>query len=842
MSDTIDWNVKIGLAAAVGAVTGGTAVAAEDDGRYMIEEIIVTANKQGNVSVQDLATSVQAIGEEELKRAQLFSVEDYSRFIPSMSYMGNSSGAGKVFFRGVADAPDTFIAQSSAAVYLDEQPLTQSAQVDVRLIDIERVEALSGPQGTLFGSSSQSGTLRIVTNKPTPDEFEAFIDVTGSGSSEGDPSYDISGMVNIPVNDNFAVRLVGFSAKQGGFIDNVLGQTAGSETSAPFPRTSINGVQLNDGTVGGVQVFDSVVEDDWNEQTIDGGRIAAKWDVTDNLSMTAQIAFQDVDSDAESTYDATQGDLETVQFFPDVRKDEWTQYSFTVEADMGWANFVSATAYFTRDSFYQQDTTSYSAYFGGFCYYATASYNIYCFQPAGVNYTYNDPIGFLTNDQENTSFSQEFRLSSQGDRVDWVAGVFYERRHEEWDFDTYTTNDGGYRNSQGFANWGADYWNVNPLTPSDVWWFSADDTDWDTLAAFGEVTMHWTDKFSTTVGARWFDVDMDKKYYVELPKGRLTPTGIGKHGCLVSQGPCNAGDSTDTSDIGITSPTSNEDDLAIKVALQYNLDDDKMIYGLYSEGFRAGGTNRNRGNPFFPVQFEPDFLDNYELGFRSMWADGTLMLNATYFSMQWDDYQLEVVDPSNLGCGNDGAPPAPFCGQPWQKVITNVGSARIDGFEVHFQWLASERLEIGGNTTWLDAEVDEDVPELPDVSDGTGLPFAPDVKGSLYAQYTWPVSFAGANEAYVRFQTSYTDETVNQVQAIIGGNTPQMTQDSYSMTDFKAGLVADGWELNLFVTNIDDERGQVYQDNTDFEPYFGRNKVSVVRPRAAGLRFIKYFN
>ncbi|SVA82267.1 uncharacterized protein METZ01_LOCUS135121, partial [marine metagenome] len=502
MSDTIDWNVKIGLAAAVGAVTGGTAVAAEDDGRYMIEEIIVTANKQGNVSVQDLATSVQAIGEEELKRAQLFSVEDYSRFIPSMSYMGNSSGAGKVFFRGVADAPDTFIAQSSAAVYLDEQPLTQSAQVDVRLIDIERVEALSGPQGTLFGSSSQSGTLRIVTNKPTPDEFEAFIDVTGSGSSEGDPSYDISGMVNIPVNDNFAVRLVGFSAKQGGFIDNVLGQTAGSETSAPFPRTSINGVQLNDGTVGGVQVFDSVVEDDWNEQTIDGGRIAAKWDVTDNLSMTAQIAFQDVDSDAESTYDATQGDLETVQFFPDVRKDEWTQYSFTVEADMGWANFVSATAYFTRDSFYQQDTTSYSAYFGGFCYYATASYNIYCFQPAGVNYTYNDPIGFLTNDQENTSFSQEFRLSSQGDRVDWVAGVFYERRHEEWDFDTYTTNDGGYRNSQGFANWGADYWNVNPLTPSDVWWFSADDTDWNTMAAFGEVTMRWTDKFSTTVGAR----------------------------------------------------------------------------------------------------------------------------------------------------------------------------------------------------------------------------------------------------------------------------------------------------------------------------------------------------
>ncbi len=838
MSENIDWSVKVGLATAVGAVVSGGAVTAEEDSGYMIEEITVTANKQGSVSVQDLATSVQAIGEEDLKRAQLFSVEDYSRFIPSMSYMGNSSGAGKIFFRGVADAPDTFIAGSSAAVYLDEQPLTQSAQVDVRLIDVDRVEALSGPQGTLFGSSSQSGTLRIVTNKPDTNQFEAFVDVTGSGTSEGDPSYDISGMVNIPVNEDLAIRLVGFSAKQGGFIDNVLGQTPASENGG---RTSINGVQLNDGTVGGVQVFDSVVEDDWNETTINGGRIAAKWDVTDNLTMTAQVAFQDVDSDAESTFDDTQGDLETVQFFPDVRKDEWTQYSFTVEADLGWANLVSATAYFTRDSFYQNDTTSYSAYFGSFCYYATASYNIYCFQPAGVNYTYLDPIGFLTNDQKNTSISQEFRLSSQGERVDWVAGVFYERREEEWDFNTYITNDGGYRNSQGFANWGANYWNVNPLTPSDAWWFSADDTEWDTLAAFGEVTMRWTDKFSTTLGARWFDIEMDKTYFVELPKGRLTPTATGKHGCLVSQGPCNSSDSTDSSDTGITSPTSSEDDIAIKVALQYNIDDDKMIYGLYSEGFRPGGTNRNRGNPFYPVQFESDFLDNYEVGLRSMWGDGRLMLNATYFSMQWDDYQLEVVDPSNLACGNPEAPPAPFCGQPWQKVITNVGSASIDGFEVHFQWMASERLEIGGNASWLEAEVDEDVPELAGVTDGTALPFAPDLKGSLYAQYTWPVSFAGATEAYVRLQTSYTDDTVNQVQ-VIGGNTPQLTQDSYSVTDFKAGLVADGWEISMFVKNLDDERGQVFQDNTDFEPFWGRNRVSVVRPREAGLRFVKYFN
>ena len=133
------------------------------------------------------------------------------------------------------------------------------------------------------------------------------------------------------------------------------------------------------------------------------------------------------------------------------------------------------------------------------------------------------------------------------------------------------------------------------------------------------------------------------------------------------------------------------------------------------------------------------------------------------------------------------------------------------------------------------------MPELSGVDDGATLPFAPDLKGSLYAQYTWPVSFAGANEAYIRFQTSYTDDTVNQVQ-VIGGNTPQLTQDGYSVSDIKAGLVADGWEISLFVKNLDDERGQVFQDNTDFEPFWGRNKTSVIRPREAGLRFVKYFN
>jgi len=403
-------NYTTTISAAVAAAVGGTVpVYAQDN--LGIEEITVTATKRGDVSIQDLAGSIQAFGTEDIRNQNLFNMEDFSKFTPSLAYFGNQSGGGKIFFRGIADAPDTFIAGSSAAVYLDEQPVTQSAQVDVRLVDIERVEALSGPQGTLFGSSSQSGTLRIVTNKPDPAAFESFADISLKTIEEGDASYDVSGMVNIPLIDNeLAIRLVGFSATEGGFIDNVLGQTPGSENGG---RTSINGVQTNA----------NVVEEDWNETTITGARVSAKWFISDTWSATLGIAYQDTESDAESTYDPTVGDLEVIAFYPDTRDDEWTQYSLTFEGEIAGMNFTSATAYFDRDILYNQDTTSYAAYFGSFCYAATATYNIYCFQPAGVNYAYNDPIGFLSNDQNNTTFSQEFRLSKTGDRFSWVAGV-----------------------------------------------------------------------------------------------------------------------------------------------------------------------------------------------------------------------------------------------------------------------------------------------------------------------------------------------------------------------------------------------------------------------------------
>lgn len=823
----ISYNTTI--AAAVATAVGGFAPAyAQDTGG--IDEITVTASKRGEMNIQDLAGSIQAFGTEAIRNQNLFSMEDYVKFTPSMSYFGNQSGAGKVFFRGIADAPDTFIASASAAVYLDEQPLTQSAQVDVRLIDIERVEALSGPQGTLFGSSSQSGTLRIVTNKPDPTRFESFADITLKTMSEGDASYDIAGMVNMPlIEDVFALRLVGFSATEGGFIDNVLGTTANYEA---FGKAPVTGPQFNT----------SAVEEDWNETSIDGARVGAKWFINDEWSVSGMISHQSVTANAENTYDPTVGDLQLIAFSPDRRTDDWTAFSLTLDGKIGELQFTSASAYFTRDTVYVQDTTAYAAYFGSFCYmhpvYQTATYNIYCFQPAGQYYWYADPIGFLTNDQKNTSISQEFRVSFSNEKLDWVAGVFWEDRDEEWDF---TTEVEGYRDSQAWEYWDTLY-NVSPPV-SDVWWFSGDKTNWETLAVFGEGTFHFTDAFSVTAGARWFEVDSEKVYSVQLPGGRITPSAQNldgsasdDHGCLVSQGPCNAADSDNPADDGFNRINSSDDDVAIKVSAQWKFSEDKMLYALYSEGFRPGGVNRNRGAPKLPPGYDADFLLNYEIGLKSQWADGRLQVNAVAFFQDWEDYQLEVVDPSNVPCAEDPTPP---CGQPWQKGVTNVGNASSDGVELQVEAAPSDGLSIRANATWLSSEIKDEVPGLDDIGPGSKLPFAPEFKGSVYAQYNWGASLLGSEEMFIQASFTHVGSSLNQVQAFVGGPTPQIKMESYDTSSLKFGLVGSDWEANIFVNNLTDERGQLYHDITDFENFFGRQRTSVIRPREIGVRFYK---
>ena len=784
-----------GVAAAVSAALAGYTTT-----QAQLEEIVVTATKKTE-NLQDIAGNVQAITESDLKKAQVIGMEDYAKLIPSMSYVNYLPGTGKVYFRGIADDNGTFISEESTALYIDEQPVTQAGMaVDVRMVDIARIEALAGPQGSLYGSSAQSGAIRIITNKPDPSGFEASVDMTlraSATSPRNEDSWDISGMVNVPISDNFAIRAVGFTAEDGGYVDVVEG------VSARFG--------LNKNT----EFNPSVVREDVNTFKSTGGRIFGRWE-TEGGYIQGGLSAQNNSADGYNYFDQSLGDLQRVSFYDEPRDDDWTQLSLTVEHDLGFAKLVSATSYFDRDVYYVNDRTTYSMYFGTFCYYygGAPSTSRYCFQPVGTAYWYNDVPGFNELYQWNSSKTQEFRLSNQSDDLDWVVGLFYQEREEGWDFFTQTVD---YRNSLGYANQMASvaYYLPDrlPVAPTDIWWASYDRTEWETMAVFGEVNYRFDENWELTVGGRYFDREADKTYWVENPKGALTADGIL---------PKNKRDN------------ESNTDFVPKVSIKYNINDDMMVYALYSEGYRPGGVNRGRSSaPIYPDKYEADFLMNTEIGFKSTLANGNVRLNATYFTMDWENYQIELVDPSNLPCGSAGAYPAPACGQPWQKVVANLGDATSEGLQLEILAAISDTAELGWNSQWGDSKTNT---ALADGSApaGSRLPQVPEFKSNLWIEKTMNISALGATEGFMRASLSYTGDTVSAVQPDY-----QYMQASYTIADVKVGILGDDWELDFFVNNLTDERAEIAVNDWYFDFFFGNARQYTNRPREIGIRYTK---
>lgn len=793
--------VKSALAVAVStALTGYAhdATAQESGASSALEEIVVTSRKREE-SMQDISGSIQAMTGAQMRRQGLQNLEDLVRFLPNVSSLGTTAGENKVIFRGVSDNPGAFIAASSAAVYIDEQPLTQfSINPEPRLVDMKRVEALAGPQGTLYGDSSQSGTLRFITNKPDPTEFSGNIDLMMRTGSESAESYDVSGHVNIPLaEDKFAVRLVGFTATDGGFIDNVFGV---SPQQGGFDNAN-------------------VVADDINDVDTVGGRVSAKWFVNESWSVTGSYLYQKTEAAARNTYDPTVGDLQTVKFFRDSRDDEWSQLSLTIEGEFGDGfEFVSNTGYFDRETFYFDERTVYSAYFNyNFCsYYAT-----YCW--SGQTLYDQDTIGYNTNDQQNDRFTQEFRLQRTGDNYRWIVGAFYEEKTEHWNFLTYTPD---FENTLSFYTWTVAY-GYTPSGGAPAWWESDDDTEWEQWAVFANLNYEFNENWSAEVGLRYFDQTMDKVYFVNKPF--ISAPGVWPD---------------------VVTPTGGNSDVVPKLSLTYTFDSGNLIYALYSEGWRAGGANRNRSPiTFFPQAYDPDLLKNYEVGTKTRWMDDRLQVNATLFFGQWENYQIEAVDPSQRPCGPGESSDTDLCGQPFQVMVANVGDAEQTGVEFDLLAAPNEVLDLGFSATWVDAKTSEAFAVSdPDVvvPEGTKLPNVPEWKLNMFAQFTWPTQLMGQSDMFARIQYTWQDESRNQLEDFVAeplvSARGTFIQPSYGIADAKIGLAANNWVLEAFVSNLSDERAVLYSDDLFFDPFWGGRRITVNRPREYGLRFSYSWN
>jgi len=837
------------LAAAISAAVApaGTALAQDtasaENQLSSIEEIIVSARKREE-SLQRVPFSIQAIPEAQLKQMGASSMADYARFIPSMSWSEESPGLSTIVFRGIRVSGGP-LSHSSSSLYLDEFPITSmGSQPDPYLVDIARVEALAGPQGTLFGASAQSGTLRIVTNKPDLERFEAIADVTASSGSDSDTGYEISGVLNVPlVEDKFAVRLVGFSAEEAGYVDNVFGHTP--DTHAWATPAAQSGTLDNS----------AIVKDDWNGVDYTGARLSALWNINDNWSATLMLLHQETEvSGGYNDYNPALGDLKTIQWNKNVRDDEWDAASLVIEGDIGSLHLVSATSYYDRVYDDITDRTSYHKHWS----------TLYCADSWAVNpnYYFQDPVdgtvmsyprycwgptaqSDVTTVQGGTDWedkvSQEFRLSHDGENVNWLIGLFFEDSNDDWDrrWGVPTSND--YQDSLSLVYWeigGGSTWGAagsgfgvgfapNATAP----WFDQDYTHWKQKAIFGEVTWRMGDKWSATVGGRAFERDMDKRYIVTNPEGRVSTTG------------------------GISEGSGKTDDFVPKLSLTYQMDDDKMVYGLVTQGFRAGGTNRARGNIFFPLTYDADKLTNYELGTKTMWADGTFQANITLFHMAWEDYQLEVVDPSFIRCGEVGS--VDPCSQPWQTVVGNSGDAHSEGIETTLVWVPTDGLELGMNAIFMSAETDNDVDtngrEGAEIPKGARLPLSPESKYSVYGRYSWPAGFVDG-QMFVRAQWAYTGDSLTTITTddLVPGSgdnlgiSPQRTLASYDIADVRFGLVAGDWELNVFINNVTDERAEIATSNA-FEHLFSSaqdgvssyHRIFTNRPREFGIRFMK---
>ncbi len=731
-------------------------------------EVIVTATKRAE-RLQDVSESISAFDSDDIAMRGLTKIDDVAKYIPGLSLAQREPGGTTIVFRGVASSGIQFGAVSSSALYLDEQPITQSGRsVDPRFIDIERVEALRGPQGTLYGSSSQSGTLRVITNKPDPSGFDAWAEAEVSQVDDGGTGYDISAMLNLPLADRLALRLVGFAAEDAGYIDRVLADSPGG-------------------------TFDNadVVDEDINTIETVGARAALRLDASDNVDLTLGLIYQDLTADGHSDMSPGAGDLSQVRFEEETLEDEWYQAALTLNASMGIADLTIAASYFDRDFFYEADATDYEFNFN------QSGYVIYDFG--------GDPRGFANNSEDTEITTFEARLQSNNDaesRWSWLGGVFYSKEESHTEFGSFVR---GYADTPAFAYFAYLEYNVynGVLEPTDQWWLGVYDTELEQKAVFGEVAFDVTDNFTITAGGRWFEYDRTFDLVQEAPLGF---SGFSR---------------TDAQ------TKTKDDDIVGKINLTYRIDDDRMVYFTWSEGFRNGGANPLRPNSILPPEFSSDTLTNWELGAKTEWMDNRLRFNVAAYHMSWDDFAVQIEDPQ----------PAVF-----QLGFVNLPTAEIDGIEAELTFVVNEAWQIDATLGYNDAQiseatvltlVDEDGNEFSrPVEEGARLPLTPEWSGALGIEWRSRGELMNA-QPFARLDLAYVGEVVTNLEGFesVVGQAGAATLPGYETGDFRIGLEGERWTGSFFVDNIWDERAVTFRSNRWAAP-----RESIVRPRTYGLQ------
>lgn len=873
-----------------GVSTAALMLALAQPAAAQVEEILVTATKRTE-SQQDVAVTLQALGGDKLDELRVDVFTDYLTQLPGVSAGGSGPGQNTIYVRGLASTTPNLTTAGVAglapnvALYLDEQPVSQPGRnLDVYAVDMERVEVLSGPQGTLFGASSQAGTIRLITNKPRLGEFQAKANFGTSFTAHGEMSNKVDAMINVPLTEKLALRGVVYSDQQGGYIDNVPGFRDLSEsaryrpegtvrangtvvgaTRAGFSSTAVNNINFVAAENSGL------IEKDFNDTSYAGFRLSGLYEINDEWSLNVAHSRQQIQSDGVFFADPEVDELQIQRFEADELDDKYHNTAWTLEGRLGALEALYTGAFTKRDTEQRVDYTDYLFVGQYLPYYICDYYTTYSTSAPVLSGTCHAPNLYVDSVTETDFMTHEIRFNTPADkRLRATFGAFYS------DMELKERNDFAYPSNQLVDMNGdgtADGYPLNYAQP-DAWASNRDPFPRDVifrndikrtdeqLGFFGEATFDLSDQFAVTLGARQYDIEVDFEGSANASFCNLfSQTDENAFGTNIS-------DLYDGDGV-YTFINSCSDSLRQTFALSTanNAPAGAVVVSDVAD-IMAAGLSQAQAEQVFNALHAPDkaatdgvimkatgtwkpnddmlFYATYSEGFRPGLLNrpgGALGPNGFVvpFALDTDEVKnYELGWKTNLAENQLRLNGSVFFVEIenlqttiFDPTVTNLffsdnaANAEIKGLEADFDYAPMDMpgLTISGALSLLDTEVTEVLTPTNDVVAGSSLAYAPELQGNLRARYEWDMTSTDYT-AHVQGQVTHAGKSYSDIVSINRGEI-----DGWTELDASAGVRGDGWSATLFVDNITDERSQL---NNNFVN--DRERITVSRPRTAGIR------
>jgi len=861
-----------------------------------IEEITVTATKRA-VSMQDVPLAVQAMDAQRLEDENIQSFTDYVKYLPSVNAGGRGPGQNEIYIRGAAvDAINITVAESqgsapNVALYLDEQPVTSGGRnLDVYVTDMERIEVLPGPQGTLYGASSMAGTVRLITNKPVLDEFQASFNGGFARTDGGENSNSAEMMLNIPlVEGKMAFRMALYNDNQGGYIDNVQGTfQADKAVNGTFPGATVNfkeGHKFYNGTVVGAGGIDipvhkatvdnaSSVEDDFNDAHYAGARFGFKWQVNDNWDLLIQNTQQALKTEGVWDYDVKKGDLKVSRFTPDKLDDSFSSTAWTLNGSMGDIDIVYTGAYLDRSVEAQLDYTGYTnigAFIAGYqCEYLTGGYYFGSYTK-GTQYSWDptlsgnpgviecgNPANAVSLDNEMTRMTNELRFATNWDGMVNMQGGIYSEEFEIkhiGDFNYMAPYEAGFgpiNINSAASKFGASPANARGVITAATQFRNDNLREESQTAFFGQIDFQLSDELAVSVGARKYDLDYDFQGYGAWRYGNR-PLLIDDADATNDVRPqVTGGRDYGTNFTSALRPLTNKDTM-MKFSMAYTPSDDVLLYASWSEGYRPGGFNRAAAKEGKYSATAKNLANKGTANEIACGNKAAINANATTgfpgYCLPYA-FRSDVMENTEFGWKAtmlDGR--LRFNGAvymiDWKDiqvsqfdsqnisiltVVDNGGDAEIKGIEGDLTWAATDNLTIYAAGSFNKTKLTRVDPAFAVVvqDEGRELPLTPEAQYTIRGKYEWET--ANGN-MYYQLGMKHAGKALNSI--VDTKDEPNSYQKAYTVIDTSVGTknVRNNWGMELYVKNLTDERAQLHINRQDFF-----ERVTTNRPRTVGLR------